>query len=298
MLEPRQYRHGLPCPGPDPWIEPAGFSVPEGACDCHAHVIDDGSRFPLSTERSYTPPPASERDYLAMLDATGMTYGVLVQVSVHGLDNRFMLEVLARHPERLRGVAVIDDSFSPSTLAAMHELGVRGTRVNVLFGGGVALDQLETLATLIAPYGWHLQLLVGAEQLPSLLPRLVRLQTPLVIDHMGHPAAAAGVESEGFRALCRLIGDHGHWVKLSAPYRLEPEHDDYAASRTMARRLAAIAPERVLYGSDWPHVAIPYQRPNTGHMRNLVGEWFDDAQIQRLLVSNPATLYGFGSDAG
>lgn len=298
MQQPRQYHRGVLCPGPEPWIEPANFSVPDGACDCHAHVIDDGKRFSLSSKRSYTPPPASEDDYLTMLDATGMSYGVLVQVSIHGLDNRFMLEVLSHHPERLRGVAVIDAGFTPTKLAAMHELGVRGARVNVLFGGGVALDQMETLATLIAPYGWHLQLLLSAEQLPALLPRLVRLKTPLVIDHMGHPAAVAGVKSEGFQALCRLIGDHGHWVKLSAPYRLEPEHDDYAASRTMAQQLAAIAPERVLYGSDWPHVAIPYQRPNTGHMRNLVGEWFDEAQIQRLLVGNPATLYGFDSDAG
>ncbi|MES1937727.1 amidohydrolase family protein [Salinisphaera hydrothermalis] len=270
------------------------FSAPALACDTHAHVVSTAPAYPLVEQRSYTPPPATEADYLAMLDATGMDRGVLVQISVYGTDNRYMLEVLARHPRRLRGVAVVDADVDERELERMHALGVRGLRLNVLFGGGIGLDAMDRLAAKIAPLGWHLQLLLDARQLPELLPRIARLPIPVVIDHMGHMPAELGVDHPGFQALLTLVRDHGGWAKLSGAYRID-HGPSYANAARFAAALIATEPKRLVYGSDWPHVGqTDASMPDTGHMRNLLGEWVSDATLRhRILVDNPARLYDF-----
>lgn len=293
--------HSLPvdhdaCLAPLAEVEPATFDVPEGACDTHAHLIGDGVRYPFVSERSYTPPPAPEQAYLAMLAACGMARGVLVQVSVHGTDNRLLLEALRRRPHRLRGVAVVAADVSDRELEALHAAGVRGLRINVLFGGGVGFAALETLAQRIAPLGWHLQFLVDARDLPPLMPRLEKLTLPCVIDHMGHMPVAEGLQSAGFRALMQCVRDLGWWVKLSGAYRISTRFDqDFDDVVPWAQTLIAAAPDRMLWGSDWPHVAIP-RMPNTGRLRNLLATWAPDPlQRQRILVNNPERLYGFPS---
>lgn len=284
------------CAAPKPvahWQAPA-FDAPPLACDTHAHVVAADPAFPLVENRSYTPPPATEADYLAMLDATGMTRGVLVQISVHGTDNRYMLEALSRHPDRLRGVAVVAPDVKDVELERMHAIGVRGLRLNVLFGGGVGLDAMDRLAAKIAPLGWHLQLLLDARQLPELLPRIARLPVPVVIDHMGHMPAALGVDHPGFTALLSLVRDHGGWAKLSGAYRLD-HGPGYAHAARFAEALIHAAPERLVYGSDWPHVGLREEAmPDTGRLRNLLGEWTQDTALRhRILVDNPARLYDF-----
>jgi predicted TIM-barrel fold metal-dependent hydrolase len=287
-----------PCPAPDPYVEPAGFEVPAGACDTHAHVVSDDPSYPMVPGRSYTPPPASEAAYLRMLDATGMSRGVLVQISVYGTDNRYLLETLARHRERLRGVAVVEADVEDAVLLRMHETGIRGLRLNVLFGGGVGMDALETLAGKVHDLGWHLQLLLDARELPALLPRLTRLPVPVVVDHLGHLPAELGPGHAGVQALVSLLRDHGGWVKLSGAYRIDAGEPAYPAARRIAETVLDAAPERVVYGSDWPHVAPPHGLPNTGRMRNLVGEWIPDPALRRaVLVDNPARLYGFPAAA-
>lgn len=282
------------CQAPHPDVDPAGFEVPAGACDAHAHVFSDDPAYPLVADRSYTPPRAPEEAYLEMLARTGMSRGVLVQISVYGTDNRYLLEVLSRHPDRLRGVAVVDPDVEDDVLVRMHELGVRGVRLNVLFGGGVGLEAMETLAARIAPLGWHLQLLLDTRALPELMPRVTRLPVPVVVDHLGHQPADLGPDHPGFGALVALARDHGGWVKLSGAYRIDPGAPLYPDARALAERILEAAPERVVYGSDWPHVAVPSSMPDTGRMRNLLGEWVTDPALrQRVLVDNPAVLYGF-----
>ena len=282
------------CDAPNRDYEPAAFAVPDGACDTHAHVVSVDPRFPMVADRSYTPPAATESDYLGMLNATGMTRGVVIQISVNGTDNRYMLSVVAKHPERLRGVVVVDPLISEVELAGMHEAGIRGARLNVLFGGGVGFDQMEVLAAKIANFGWHLQLLLDARELPGLLPRLAKLPIPVVVDHMGHMPAELGVDHAGFQALLSLVRDHGGWAKLSGAYRIDPNGPEYPAASRFAMALVETAPERLVYGSDWPHVAPPFGMPNTGRMRNLILEWVHDrALLQRILVDNPAALYDF-----
>ncbi len=286
------------CLAPHPALDAACYTLPPLACDTHAHVIGAGPAYPMVSGRSYTPPPASLDAYLAMLAAQGMQRGVLVQVSVHGTDNRYLVEALRAHPQGLRGVAVVDPQVSDRQLQDLHEAGVRGLRINVLFGGGVGFDAMESLARRIATMGWHLQFLADAGRFDaSLLARLERLPCPGVIDHMGYIAASAGIASPGFLALARLVQEAGFWVKLSGAYRLSRADPDFADVTAMARRLIELAPDRTLWGSDWPHVDLQ-RMPNTGRLRNALAAWAPDADSRRrILVDNPARLYGFAAGA-
>lgn len=286
------------CLTPPGSFQPASFEVPRLACDTHAHVVSpDESAYPLVANRSYTPVPAPESDYLAMLDKTGMDRGVLVQISVYGTDNRYMLEVLRRHPDRLRGIGVVAPEVSERELRDMHEAGVRGLRLNVLYGGGVGLDAADTLAAKVKDMGWHLQLLLDARQLPEMMPRLQKLPVPIVVDHMGHMPVAEGLHSPGFQALVHLLRE-GWWTKLSGAYRISEmpaPHDDVTP---WAQALVEAAPDRLVWGSDWPHVAVD-PMPDAGQLRNLLAAWVPDAaQRNRILVDNAARLYGFPMAAG
>jgi predicted TIM-barrel fold metal-dependent hydrolase len=276
-------------------MTPASFRMPAGACDTHAHVVSESADYRMVPSRIYTPPPAPEAKYLAMLAGTGCSRGVLVQISVYGTDNRYMLEVLGRNPN-LRGVAVVGPEVTDRELEALHGAGVRGLRINVSFpGGGLSFDAMEVLARRIAPMGWHMQFLCDGRDLPGLFPRMAKLPCPGVIDHMGHMPAALGLQHPAFRAMFRLVEDHGWWIKLSGAYRLSDDYDGFKEVTPLAQALIAAAPDRMVWGSDWPHVAMA-RMPDTGALRNLLKDWAPDAAVRdRILVDNPARLYGFPS---
>jgi predicted TIM-barrel fold metal-dependent hydrolase len=282
------------CLAPSSVVAPATFNMPTGACDTHAHVIAASAAYPMAPSRSYTPPPAPGAKYLAMLGAVGFARGVLIQISVYGTDNRYMLEVLAQNPDRLRGIAVATSDVTDHELEAMHATGVRGLRINVLFpGAGLSFDAMEVLARRIAPLGWHMQFLVDGRDLPDLLPRMRKLPCPGVIDHMGHMPAGLGFQHPGFQAVRELMVNHGWWAKLSGAYRISDDFDQFEDVVPIAQGLIEAAPDRVVYGSDWPHVAIP-RMPDTGRLRNLLMAWAPDPAVRtRILVDNPARLYGF-----
>ncbi|MFC4273635.1 amidohydrolase family protein [Achromobacter aloeverae] len=274
------------------------FAMPELACDAHAHVVAaDPHAYPLVADRSYTPVPTPESDYLAMLDGTGMQRGVLVQISVYGTDNRYMVDVLRRNPKRLRGVAVVAPDVSEQELAALHDAGVRGLRLNVLFGGGVGLDAMEILAAKIQDMGWHLQLLVDARQFPGLMPRLTKLKLPVVVDHMGHTPVGLGTGHPAFQALKYLLVNHGWWAKLSGAYRISEMGAPYPDVMEWAQALVDAAPDRLVHGSDWPHVATR-PMPDAGALRNLLATFIPDERTRhKVLVDNPARLYQFDAPA-
>ncbi|MDB5656848.1 MAG: amidohydrolase 2 [Tardiphaga sp.] len=295
-----QPRDQAPAPaGPAPDAaphRPTRFEVPFGAVDTHAHVIGLPPDYPFVEARSYTPPEAPASAYLSMLDHTGMTYGVLVQVSVHGTDNRLMLQTIRANRKRLRGIAVIPLGRPDHELAELQQAGVVGLRLNVLYGGGVGLDELERYGALCRELGWHLQFLVDARELPAIAPKLAALPVPFVIDHMGHFPASEGVASEGFQALLSLVRDGG-WVKLSGAFRSTVEGAPYRDTLPYARALIEAAPGRCVWGSDWPHVANWAAMPNVGELLDLLADWVpDEAARHRVLVDNPGLLYGF--DAG
>jgi predicted TIM-barrel fold metal-dependent hydrolase len=283
------------CPAPQP-VQRATtrFIVPPGAVDTHAHVIGLPPEYPFVASRSYTPPAASAADYLAMLDATAMTYGVLTQVSVHGTDNRLLVETLQANRQRLRGIAVIPLGCPDNEKAALKEAGVVGLRINVLYGGGVGFAQLEDYAALCREMGWHLQFLIDAGDLPALASRFAKLPVPFLIDHMGHFPTTRGTADTGFQALLSLVRDGG-WVRLSGAYRTSTEGGPpYSDTIPFARLLAEAAPERCVWGSDWPHVANWDAMMGVSDLLDLLADWVpDDTLRQRILVDNPQRLFGF-----
>ncbi|MCF3948868.1 amidohydrolase family protein [Acidiphilium sp. AL] len=282
-----------PCPGPDcvPHL-PTCFTVPIGSVDTHAHVIGRPPAYPFVASRSYTPPSASTEAYMAMLDATGMTYGVLVQVSVHGTDNRVMLEALAANRTRLRGIAVVPPDLPEATWRSLNEAGVVGLRINTLFGGGVGFKDLERYEAICAELSWHLQFLTDVYTLAPIATRISRLRVPFVIDHMGYLQASDGLDSSGTRLILGLLND-GAWVKLSGAYRLS-DAPPYADTIPIARALIKAAPDRCIWGSDWPHVAHWNAMPNVGDLLDLLADWAPEPEVrENILVANSIRLYGF-----
>lgn len=278
-----------PCPPPDPEPRPPSrFVLPKGAVDTHAHVV--GTDYIES--RSYTPSPAPGRDYLRMLDAVGMTHGVLIQISVHGTDNRVMLDVMRQNPERLRGVAVAPVDLGDAGWRALDDAGVRGLRLLTIAGGGVGLADLQRYASIAEELGWHLQFFTDARKLAGVAPELARLKVPFILDHMGNFHPADGLESEAAKTVLGLVRDGG-WVKLSGAFRLSSQ-PDYADVIPFARALIEAAPDRCVWGSDWPHVGFWGRMPNVGELLDLVADWApDEATRDAIFVGNPKRLYGF-----
>jgi predicted TIM-barrel fold metal-dependent hydrolase len=283
------------CQGPDPRPRPPGFAVPPGATDCHAHVIGPFRLFELQEDRSYTPPEAPLAAYRALLDTLGLERGVVVQPSVFGTDNACTLDALAKHRNRLRGIAVVDPTVSDETLERMDGNGIRGIRFNLLYRGGIDIEHLALLAPRIERFGWHIQLLVDGRTLPALAPKLARLPVDIVIDHMGHLPASAGVEHPGFRHLLKLVRDGRTWVKLSGANRTSSAGAPYHDTIPFAQALVDADPTRLVWGSDWPHVALRGPMANDGDLLDLLRLWVpDERQRHLVLVENPMRLYGFG----
>lgn len=285
-----------------PFPEPPQSRVPEGACDCHCHVFGPYDRFPLAAERSYSPPEAPGQLYLDMLARLGVQRGVLVQASAHGLDNAAMLQALSTNPARLRGVAVVAADTSFQQLRALREQGVRGLRLSrLLKKDGTPLYQntvdISALDTLVAPMrelGIHAQLWITLDQLPQLAPVIRTAGIPFVIDHLGRSEPTAGVEDPYFRLMCELVAEGHLWVKLT-PYRPSRQGPGYEDVRPLHEYLIRVNPQRLLWGSDWPHINL-YEPPDAGRLLDLFFEWTPDASIrQAILVDNPAALYGFPS---
>jgi len=278
------------CAAPDPLPRsPSRFILPFGAVDTHAHVIGEA----FVSERSYTPPPAPAIAYLNMLDAVGMTYGVLIQVSVHGSDNSVMLDVLDANRDRLRGVAVAPHDLPEAQWRVLRDRNIVGLRLNAASGGGVGLSHLDRYEAIAAEMGWHLQIMVDVRNLAdATATRLSKLRVPFVMDHMGYFAVAEGLESPPARLMRQLMAD-GAWVKLSGAFRLS-DRPDYADVVPFARTLIELAPDRCVWGSDWPHVAFKGRMPNVGELLDLLADWAPDPDVRnRILVDNPGRLYGF-----
>jgi predicted TIM-barrel fold metal-dependent hydrolase len=286
-----------------PPLEPSRSKVrpPPSACDTHAHVFGPAARFPYADDRSYTPPDAPLAKYLPMLDVVGFDRGVLVQGSAHGRDNSAMLDALARQPDRLRGVAVADETVSSETLRRWNELGVRALRFNHFFRdgqlhyrGGVPLTAAQTLAPVMAELGWHLQLWIDVKDLPETIPALKAIGLPVVIDHMGRTDARVGTATKGFQSLLRAVGEGWCWAKLSGAHRISQKAPDYPDARPFHEALVAANPERLVWGGDWPHPRVEGETPDVGHLFALFQAWTPDSVAQqRILVANPAKLYGF-----
>jgi predicted TIM-barrel fold metal-dependent hydrolase len=271
----------------------AALRLPEGSCDCHFHVFD-ADRYPYAEGRHYTPADAPLADWLAMGVRFGIDRGVLVHPTVFGHDHRSFETILAAYPERLRGVAVVGPDTPDEDIARWHALGARGTRIVMTFGGGRDQAVLERIVAKVRPFGWHVQILVDLFDSPEVAASIAALGVPVVVDHMGHHAAAALATSAGYANLLTLLERGEAWVKLSAPYRLSPHSaGDADVSRLVAGFIRA-NPHRLLWGTDWPHPSSPHPVPDDERLMAQVFEWFADAALREtVLVQNPSRLYGF-----
>ena len=267
--------------------------APTLSCDCHFHIFGPFAKFPLDAGRHYTPPQASVADYLAMADALGLQRMVVVQASPYGTDNRATLDAVRQFGrERARAVVVVDDSFDRAALKALSDAGVCGVRFNLVSGNGTPEDRLAALARRIAPLGWHMQIYADGAKLVDLAPLVAGLPVPVVIDHCGGVKAALGTDHPEFTSLLRLL-DTGHvWVKTCS-YRASSAGPPWDDVEENVQALVRAAPERCVWGTDWPHTNIDV-RPDTGRLLVQFCGWIEDpATRHRVLVENPAKLYGF-----
>jgi predicted TIM-barrel fold metal-dependent hydrolase len=284
------------CLPPDPNPVKPSHTLPAGACDAHCHVFGPADKFPYADDRSYTPPDAPYERLAGLHDFLGFSRGVIVQASCHGTNNTAMLDAIERGQGRYRGVAIVDGSITDEQLAELDRCGVRGVRFNFVahLGGAPDLDVFDRVLGRIEALGWHVVLHLDAQDIMQYSERINRIRVPFVIDHMGRVRAEAGLDQAPFKQLLELMRNPLAWVKVCGPERVSAGRRPFEDAIPFANALIEAAPERVLWGTDWPHPNISKDMPNDGELVDLMFRFCPDAELrQRLLVDNPARLYGF-----
>ncbi|APV50743.1 amidohydrolase [Betaproteobacteria bacterium GR16-43] len=266
--------------------------APPGSCDTHIHIFDE--RYKTVPTAVYQPPHRPTSAYLDMRNALGLERVVVVQASVYGFDNTCLLEAMATIGSGARGVAVVPVNVTDAELERLTAAGVRGVRFFMLSGGVLPWEALETLARRVQPFGWHIDLQLDGRDLPHYEARLAALPVELVIDHNGKFLEPVPVAHPSFRVLQRLLDSGRCSVKLAAPYETSkvgpPLYDDVSA---IARELVRTHPERCVWASNWPHPNRP-ENPSSAAMLDLLLHWADDdATRAKILVDNPARIYGY-----
>ncbi|MDB5500811.1 MAG: hypothetical protein JWR89_713 [Tardiphaga sp.] len=286
------------------------FEVPAGAVDCHTHIHGDPEKFPMFAGRVYTPESASPEEMVALHKALGIQRVVIVTPSVYGTDNSATLfGIKARGPDA-RGVAVIDDKTTESDLDAMHAAGIRGIRVNLATAGtndpSIARQRVQSAIDRIKARGWHLQIYTNLPVIPAIKDLAATSPVPLVFDHFGGAQAALGVEQPGFADLVELVKSGKAYVKISGAYRASTLGPDYSDVVPLAKTLISANPDRIVWGTDWPHpdsVTPPGKKPtdltpllqiDDGRLLNQLAVWAPDAATRKkIMVENAVRLYGF-----
>lgn len=270
----------------------ASFDVPAGTCDCHFHIFGPQDAFPFADERSYTPPEASVAQYRKMAAAIGVERMVIVQASVYGFDNSCTLDAVQQFGiDRARAVVALNVEATEDEIRALHDGGVRGVRLITMAKGGAPLDQLTAIAEKIEPFGWHVQMYVGPDDLKKYADVISSAPVPVVLDHLAHLSSASPRESVDL--VLKLLESGNAWIKI-IPYRASQEGHPYHDVLDVSRLLLESAPDRCLWGTDWPHPAMDDYMPDDGDLMDLVPMWAPDAGLRKkVLVDNPAVLYGF-----
>ena len=285
-------------PGPDPAPSaPTAFTPPPLACDAHCHIFGPAEEFPFSPERTYTPPDSGVEDFVRLQDRLGLPRAVLVQASCHGTDNSAMLDAIQSGGGRFAGVAMIDPSFTEADLDELHDNQVRGIRFNFVahLGGAPDLDLFWGLVHRVAKRDWHIVLHFDAKDFATYAHVLDDMPVPYIIDHMARVPAAEGVHQAPFQRLLERVGtDERCWVKISCAERLTDAKcapfDDVVP---FARALIDAAPDRMLWGTDWPHPNLVVM-PDEGELLDLLARFAPDEAVRnRILVDNPQVLYTF-----
>jgi len=279
------------------------FKLPPGAVDAHCHVFGPGAQFPYAPERKYTPCDASKEQLFALRDHLGFSRNVIVQATCHGSDNRALVDALVHSEGQARGVATVNLNVTDAELRDMHAAGVRGTRFNFVkrLADFTPREVLMDIASRIAPLGWHVVVYFEAQDLPELYDFFTALPTTVVVDHMGRPDVTKSVDGPEFALFQKMMREHPNiWSKVSCPERLSVagppalngEQNAYRDVVPFARRLVETFPERVLWGTDWPHPNLKNHMPDDGLLVDFIPHIAPTAALQqKLLVDNPLRLY-------
>jgi 2-pyrone-4,6-dicarboxylate lactonase len=279
------------------------FQLPAGAVDAHCHVFGPGDKFPYAPERKYTPCDASKEQLFALRDHLGFDKNVIVQATCHGSDNRALVDALKASNGKAKGVATVNRHVTDAELQDMHAAGVRGTRFNFVkrLADFTPQDVLLEIAHRIAPLGWHVVVYFEAQDLPELYNFFTALPTTVVVDHMGRPDVSQSVEGSEFELFVKMMSNHANiWSKVSCPERLSlsgpkalnGEQNPYADVVPFAKRLVETFPDRVLWGTDWPHPNLKDHMPDDGLLVDFIPHIATTPELQRkLLVDNPNRLY-------
>ncbi|WP_199101928.1 amidohydrolase family protein [Aquitalea sp. ASV11] len=279
------------------------FTLPAGAVDAHCHVFGPGAEFPYAPERKYTPCDASKADLFALRDHLGFARNVIVQATCHGADNRAMVDACRASKGKARGVATVRRAVTDEELQSLHEAGVRGVRFNFVkrLVDFTPKDELMEIASRIAKLGWHVVVYFEAQDLPELWDFFTNLPTTVVVDHMGRPDVSLPVDGPQFELFVKLMREHDNiWSKVSCPERLSVsgpkalngERHAYHDVIPFARKLVETFPDRVLWGTDWPHPNLKDHMPDDGLLVDFIPHIAPTPQLQQqLLVTNPMRLY-------
>jgi predicted TIM-barrel fold metal-dependent hydrolase len=268
------------------------LKAPANATDCHHHVYD--AKYPVDPKATLRPGDALVEDYRALQKRIGTTRNVIVQPSTYGLDNRPTLDALVAMGPTARAVVVVNDTVTDAELKRMHAMGARGIRFNLAQAGATTPEMMEPLSARVNALGWHIQINAGAAKIMEVMPILERVQSPIVFDHLAHIPQPAGVNDPLYAKVLALIDKGRTWVKLSGAYadtKVGPP--SYSDSSAVARAYAKAAPERCVWGSDWPH-PTEKDKPDDALLFDLLTDWVPDEKARhRVLVENPAVVYGF-----
>lgn len=284
------------CMPPDPDTRTPDFKMPPKACDAHCHVFGPGDKFPYAPERSYTPPDAPREKLKELHNILGVERVVLVQASCHGIDNSAMLDAIAHNKDSYRGVCMASDEYPDDEFERLHEGGVRAVRFNFVqhLGGTPDLDNMKKVVERVKPLGWHLVIHVDAEDLVTFEDLFASIDMPKVIDHMGRVPTSGGIHQRPFQILLKFMEREDFWVKICGSERISQAGPPFYDAIPYAQALIRVAPDRILWGTDWPHPNIKKHMPNDGDLVDLVPLFAQVESLQKkVLVDNPSRLYGF-----
>lgn len=277
---------------------PPRTALPSGSCDCHMHAYGDARRYPAPPNSPFRPVPGGDIEtYLQLRRLLGLRRAVVVQPSAYGTDNACTLDAVARLGADGRAVVVVDETVKDDELERLTALGARGLRFFMLPGGALGWEKLASMAAHVAPFGWHIQMQMDGRLLHERADELRRLPCEVVIDHNGKFLEPVALDHPGVRALCGLLDTGRAWVKTSGVYETSREGaPDYVDVALLARELIRRFPERAVWATNWPHPSKPDQPPDDAHLVDLFAEWCGSAEtMQRILVDNPETVYGFSA---
>lgn len=270
-------------------------ALPAGSCDSHCHVFGPAAQFPFAQSSTYEPVDAGKETLFQRHQFLGIDKAVIVQASCHGTNNDAMIDALQTAGDRYRGVAVVDKDVTDSELELMHSAGVRGVRFNFVkrLGSAMPINHYREILTRIAPLGWHIIVYFDAEDLVALAPFFRTIEVPVVIDHMGRVPVEQGTSSTAYELLHNLlVSDDKYWVKISCPERLSKIGPPYSDVDAVTNALIETIPERVLWGTDWPHPNMKSHMPDDGQLVDRFLQLVSSEELQRkILIDNPQRLY-------